>query len=112
MTDLQMSVFDFMRLASLMGILIISNIFLNRWEPKLKEQFRALIILAIGIASGYVLANSMVLGFVTAGFVLYGVSVTDEINRLKDCFKTIDKKIDKKIDTKIKEIEEGDNNEL
>mgnify|MGYP007003804730 FL=1 len=108
MTELQLSVFDFMRLASLLAVLIISNIFFSRWEPKIKEQYRATIIIAIGLGAGFLIADSSVLGVIIAGVVMYGVDVSEEINKLKDTVKALDRNIDKKIDTKIKEIEDGE----
>ena len=39
---------------------------------------------------------------------MYGVDVSEEINKLKDTVKALDRSIDKKIDTKIKGIEEDE----
>lgn len=108
MTQLQLSIVDFMRLASLIAVLVIANIFLNRWEPKIKEQYRALTIIIIGLGAGFLLTNCSVLGAILAGVVMYGVDVSEEINKLKDTIKALDRSIDKKIDTKIKEIEEDE----
>lgn len=108
MTELQLSIVDFMRLASLIAVLVIANIFLNRWEPKIKEQYRALIIIVSGLGAGFLLTNCSVLGVILAGIVMYGVDVSEEINKIKDTIKALDRNIDKKIDTKIKEIEEDE----
>lgn len=102
MAELQMSIYDFTRLASLLGILIIMNVFLNQWEPKIKQQYIATFILATGLLTGFFIANSMVFGFVTAGFVIFGESMMSEINKLKDCFKILDKTIDKEIEKNVK----------
>lgn len=68
----------------LTGILIVIGLFLNKWEPPIKKQYVALMLLAIGLALGYLMVANAAYGFLIAGLVFYKDELVSEIKLVKE----------------------------
>lgn len=68
----------------LTGILIVTGLFLNKWEPPIKKQYVALMLLVTGLALGYFMVENATYGFLIAGLVFYKDELVAEIKLVKD----------------------------
>ena len=68
----------------LTGILIVTGLFLNKWEPPIKKQYVALMLLATGLALGYLMVANAAYGFLIAGLVFYKDELVSEIKLVKE----------------------------
>ena len=68
----------------LTGILIVTGLFLNKWEPPIKKQYVALMLLATGLALGYLMVANAAYGFLIAGLVFYKDELVLEIKLVKE----------------------------
>ncbi len=76
------------------GILIIVGLYLRKWEPPIKRQFIALILLVLGMILGHFMIANMSVGFLMAGLVFYKDELVEEIKMVKDSFLDIGKDVD------------------
>lgn len=68
----------------LTGILIVTGLFLNKWEPPIKKQYIALMLLIAGLALGYFMVKNAAYGFLIAGLVFYKDELVSEIKLVKE----------------------------
>lgn len=78
----------------LTGILIISGLFLKKWEPPMKKQYVALFLLAIGLVLGYMMVDSAAYGFLIAGLVFYKDELVEEVKLVKESVIAVKKEKD------------------
>ena len=69
-------------------ILIVVGLFLKNWQPPIKRQYIAIILLPLGAILGHIMEDSASYGFLLAGFVFYREELITEISVLKDVFLT------------------------
>lgn len=68
----------------LTGILIVTGLFLNKWEPPIKKQYVALMLLVTGVALGRFMVDNPAYGFLIAGLVFYKDELVSEIKLVKE----------------------------
>ena len=68
----------------LTGILIVTGLFLNKWEPPIKKQYVALMLLVTGGALGHFMVDNPAYGFLIAGLVFYKDELVAEIRLVKE----------------------------
>ena len=68
----------------LTGILIVEGLFLKKWDPPIKKQYVALILLLSGLGLGHFMVTNAAYGFLIAGLVFYKDELVDEIKLVKD----------------------------
>lgn len=68
----------------LTGILIVIGLFLNKWEPPIKKQYVALMLLVTGVALGHFMVDNPAYGFLIAGLVFYKDELVSEIKLVKE----------------------------
>ncbi|WP_317327274.1 hypothetical protein [Turicibacter sanguinis] len=68
----------------LTGILIVIGLFLNKWEPPIKKQYVALMLLVTGLVLGHFMVDNPAYGFLIAGLVFYKDELVAEIKLVKD----------------------------
>ncbi|WP_195932316.1 hypothetical protein [Turicibacter sanguinis] len=68
----------------LTGILIVTGLFLNKWEPPIKKQYVALMLLVTGVALGHFMVDNKAYGFLIAGLVFYKDELVAEIRLVKE----------------------------
>ncbi|WP_317327013.1 hypothetical protein [Turicibacter sanguinis] len=68
----------------LTGILIVIGLFLNKWEPPIKKQYVALMLLVTGLVLGYFMVTNAAYGFLIAGLVFYKGELVSEIKLVKE----------------------------
>ncbi len=68
----------------LTGILIVIGLFLNKWEPPIKKQYVALMLLVTGLALGHFMVANAAYGFLIAGLVFYKDELVSEIKLVKE----------------------------
>lgn len=73
----------------LTGILIVVGLFLRNWQPPIKKQYIALILLPLGAILGYFKVDNPYYGFLIAGLVFYQDEFVDEIKRVKQSFSEV-----------------------
>ncbi|MBP3908260.1 MAG: hypothetical protein J6D33_04975 [Turicibacter sp.] len=75
---------EFSNYVVLTGILIVTGLFLNKWEPPIKKQYIALMLLIAGLALGYFMVTNAAYGFLIAGLVFYKNELVAEIKLVKE----------------------------
>ena len=68
----------------LTGILIVEGLFLKKWDPPIKKQYVALILLLSGLALGHFMVTNAAYGFLIAGLVFYKDELVEEIKLVKE----------------------------
>ena len=68
----------------LTGILIVTGLFLNKWEPPIKKQYVALMLLVTGLVLGHFMVTNAAYGFLIAGLVFYKDELVAEIKLVKE----------------------------
>ena len=68
----------------LTGILIVTGLFLSKWEPPIKKQYIATILLVVGLGLGYFIVDNAAYGFLIAGLVFYKDELVSEIKLVKE----------------------------
>ena len=68
----------------LTGILIVTGLFLNKWEPPIKKQYVALMLLVTGLVLGHFMVTNAAYGFLIAGLVFYKDELVSEIKLVKE----------------------------
>ena len=68
----------------LTGILIVEGLFLKKWDPPIKRQYVALILLLSGLALGHFMVTNAAYGFLIAGLVFYKDELVEEIKLVKE----------------------------
>lgn len=75
----------------LTGLLIVIGLFLKNWEPPIKKQYIALILLPVGTILGYMMVQNPSYGFLIAGLVFYKDELVNEVRDVKDSFVEVKK---------------------
>lgn len=75
----------------LTGLLIVIGLFLKNWEPPIKKQYIALILLPVGTILGYMMVQNPSYGFLIAGLVFYKDELVNEVRDVKDSFIEVQK---------------------
>lgn len=65
-------------------ILIIVGLFLKNWEPPIKKQYIALLLLILGAALGQSILKSYAYGFMLAGLVFFKDELVEEIKLVRN----------------------------
>ena len=68
----------------LTGILIVEGLFLKKWDPPIKKQYVALMLLVTGVALGHFMVDNPAYGFLIAGLVFYKDELVAEIRLVKE----------------------------
>lgn len=72
-------------------ILIIVGLFLKKWEPPIKKQYIALLLLILGAALGQSILKSYAYGFMLAGLVFFKDALVEEIKLVRNSVSAIEK---------------------
>lgn len=78
----------------LTGILIVAGLFLKKWEPPIKKQYVALLLLVMGLALGQLMVNYAAYGFLIAGLVFYKDELVEEVKLVKESVIAVKKEKD------------------
>lgn len=78
----------------LTGILIVAGLFLKKWEPPIKKQYVALVLLALGLVLGQLMVNYAAYGFLMAGLVFYKDELVEEVKLVKEGVIAVNKETD------------------
>ena len=78
----------------LTGILIVAGLFLKKWEPPIKKQYVALVLLVMGLALGQLMVNYAAYGFLIAGLVFYKDELVEEVKLVKESVIAVKKEKD------------------
>ena len=70
----------------LTGVLIVISLFLNNYEPPIKRQNIALIVMAFGLALGWLMVENLAYGFLIAGLVFFKDELVSEASLVSECF--------------------------
>lgn len=78
----------------LTGILIVAGLFLKKWEPPIKKQYVALVLLVMGLVLGQLMVNYAAYGFLIAGLVFYKDELVEEVKLVKESVIAVKKEKD------------------
>lgn len=73
------------------GVLIVVSLFLKNWQPPMKRQYIAMILLTLGVIFGHLLVNNPAYGFLISGLVFYKDELVQEIKKVMESFTSIKK---------------------
>ena len=62
---------DYSNYLELTGVLIVISLFLDSYEPPIKRQNIALIVMAFGLTLGWFMVKNLGYGFLIAGLVFF-----------------------------------------
>ena len=75
----------------LTGVLIVISLFLRNWQPPMKRQYIAMILLTAGLVFGYFMVHNPAYGFLISGLVFYKDELVQEIKKVMESFISIKK---------------------
>lgn len=75
----------------LTGVLIVVSLFLKNWQPPMKRQYIAMILLTLGVVFGYLMVNNPAYGFLISGLVFYKDELVQEVKKVVESFSSIKK---------------------
>lgn len=73
----------------LTGILIVVSLFLKNWQPPIKRQYIAMILLTLGVVLGHLMVHNPAYGFLISGLVFYKDELVQEVKKVMESFKSI-----------------------
>ena len=76
---------------TLTGILILVSLFLNNYQPPIKRQNIALIVMAFGLVLGWFMVHNSAYGFLIAGLVFFKDEFINETSLVSASFKKLRK---------------------
>ena len=76
---------DYSNYLELTGVLIVISLFLNNYEPPIKRQNIALIIMAFGLTLGWLMVENLGYGFLIAGLVFFKDELINEASLISQC---------------------------
>ena len=76
---------DYSNYLELTGVLIVISLFLNSYEPPIKRQNIALIVMASGLALGWLMVENLGYGFLIAGLVFFKDELINEASLISQC---------------------------
>ena len=77
---------EYLSYLELTGVLIVISLFLNNYEPPIKRQNIALIVMAFGLALGWLMVENLAYGFLIAGLVFFKDELVNEASLVSECF--------------------------
>lgn len=82
---------EYLDYITLTGILILVSLFLNNYEPPIKRQNIALIVMAFGLVLGWFMVHNSAYGFLIAGLVFFKDEFINETSLVSASFKKLRK---------------------
>ena len=76
---------DYSNYLELTGVLIVISLFLNNYEPPIKRQNIALIVMAFGLILGWTMVKNLGYGFLIAGLVFFKDELINEASLISQC---------------------------
>ena len=76
---------EYLDYITLTGILILVSLFLNNYEPPIKRQNIALIVMAFGLILGWTMVKNLGYGFLIAGLVFFKDELVSEASLISQC---------------------------
>ena len=76
---------DYSNYLELTGVLIVISLFLNNYEPPIKRQNIALIVMASGLILGWTMVQNLGYGFLIAGLVFFKDELINEASLISQC---------------------------
>ena len=83
---------EYLDYITLTGILILVSLFLNNYEPPIKRQNIALIVMAFGLILGWFMVKNLAYGFLIAGLVFFKDEFINETSLVSASFNKLRKK--------------------
>ncbi len=77
---------EYLNYIQLTGVLIVISLFLNSYEPPIKRQNIALIVMAFGLILGWFMVENLAYGFLIAGLVFFKDELVSEASLVSECF--------------------------
>ena len=77
---------EYLSYLELTGVLIVISLFLNNYEPPIKRQNIALIVMAFGLGLGWSMVGNLAYGFLIAGLVFFKDELVSEASLVSECF--------------------------
>lgn len=82
---------EYLDYITLTGILILVSLFLNNYEPPIKRQNIALIVMIFGLILGWYMVQNSAYGFLIAGLVFFKDEFINETSLVSASFKKLRK---------------------
>ena len=76
---------DYSNYLELTGVLIVISFFLDSYEPPIKRQNIALIVMAFGLTLGWLMVENLGYGFLIAGLVFFKDELINEASLISQC---------------------------
>ena len=76
---------DYSNYLELTGVLIVISLFLDSYEPPIKRQNIALIVMAFGLILGWTIVKNLGYGFLIAGLVFFKDELINEASLISQC---------------------------
>ena len=76
---------DYSNYLELTGVLIVISLFLDSYEPPIKRQNIALIVMAFGLILGWTMVKNLGYGFLIAGLVFFKDELINEASLISQC---------------------------
>ena len=76
---------DYSNYLELTGVLIVISLFLDSYEPPIKRQNIALIVMAFGLTLGWLMVENLGYGFLIAGLVFFKDELINEASLISQC---------------------------
>ena len=76
---------DYSNYLELTGVLIVISLFLDSYEPPIKRQNIALIVMASGLILGWTMVKNLGYGFLIAGLVFFKDELINEASLISQC---------------------------
>ena len=89
---------DYSNYLELTGVLIVISLFLNNYEPPIKRQNIALIVMAFGLILGWTMVKNLGYGFLIAGLVFFKDELINEASLISQCITKFKLKKEKNAD--------------
>ena len=89
---------EYLDYITLTGILILVSLYLNNYEPPIKRQNIALIVMAFGLVLGWYMVHNTAYGFLIAGLVFCKDGFIHETSLVSASFKKLRKEKEEVLD--------------
>ena len=89
---------EYLDYITLAGILILVSLFLNNYEPPIKRQNIALIVMAFGLVLGWFMVHNTAYGFLISGLVFFKDEFIHETSLVSASFKKLRKEKEEVLD--------------
>lgn len=85
---MDISLTEFIPWALMILMLIVYNLILKSWDPPIKSQYKALLMIFFGMCCGWYCIDSTVVGMIVGALIYYKHELLDEINATKQLIGT------------------------